>query len=145
MTDLTYGDCPTCFVAFAYPATMDKARRQDGKPFYCPNGHSIVYTDSENDRIRRERDRLKQQTAELEDRVRDWMNEATLQSNLRTEAERSIAAMKGVVTKMKKRTANGVCPCCTRSFTDLRRHMASKHPGFSDDNVVVPFKAESVA
>ena len=26
-----------------------------------------------------------------------------------------------------------VCPCCNRHFTDLQKHMASKHPGYGGD------------
>ena len=33
--------------------------------------------------------------------------------------------------KFIERTGNGVCPCCKRSFTNLRRHMNTKHPNFS--------------
>lgn len=56
-------------------------------------------------------------------------------------AERRVSAAKGQVTKLKNRTAAGVCPCCTRSFENLKRHMATKHPAFTDepqaaDNVV---------
>jgi hypothetical protein len=28
------------------------------------------------------------------------------------------------------RIGNGVCPCCNRSFTNLRRHMTTKHPEY---------------
>lgn len=38
---------------------------------------------------------------------------------------------KGVVTRTRNRIANGVCPCCDRSFTNLQRHMASKHPDYA--------------
>ena len=45
-------------------------------------------------------------------------------------AENSLRATKGVVTRMKKRAANGVCPCCHRTFKQLVRHMDRKHPGY---------------
>jgi hypothetical protein len=35
------------------------------------------------------------------------------------------------VTKIKNRVGHGVCPCCTRSFQNLARHMASEHPTFA--------------
>ncbi len=44
--------------------------------------------------------------------------------------ERKLRATKGVVTKMKKRAANGVCPCCNRHFVNLQRHMDGQHPDF---------------
>lgn len=41
------------------------------------------------------------------------------------------AAARGQVTRLKRRAANGVCPCCTRTFADLKRHMANQHPDFT--------------
>lgn len=49
----------------------------------------------------------------------------------RLESERRAhAATKGQLTKTKKRIANGVCPCCNRSFANLERHMAGQHPDY---------------
>lgn len=48
-------------------------------------------------------------------------------------AERSAIAYKGHATRLRKRAAAGVCPCCTRSFQNLQRHMASQHPTFSGE------------
>lgn len=33
---------------------------------------------------------------------------------------------------------HGVCPCCNRTFSDLQRHMASKHKGFAAEEVTAP-------
>jgi predicted RNA-binding Zn-ribbon protein involved in translation (DUF1610 family) len=30
--------------------------------------------------------------------------------------------------RLKARVQRGVCPCCKRSFPDLKRHMQTKHP-----------------
>ena len=38
------------------------------------------------------------------------------------------AAAQGRITQLQKRVQNGVCIACHRSFVDLKRHMASKHP-----------------
>lgn len=32
--------------------------------------------------------------------------------------------------KMRRRIANGVCPCCTRTFQNLLQHMRTQHPEF---------------
>jgi len=32
------------------------------------------------------------------------------------------------LTKVRNRIRAGICPFCTRHFTDLERHVASKHP-----------------
>lgn len=38
--------CCTCGVEFGVPDEYDTHRRNDGRTFYCPNGHGQSYTDS---------------------------------------------------------------------------------------------------
>lgn len=49
--------------------------------------------------------------------------------------ERRLAAQRGVTTRLKNRVANGVCPCCNRTFANLQRHMSTKHKGFIAEEV----------
>lgn len=94
-------------------------------PFYCAYGHKQFYVEgeSEEDKLRRERDRLAQQIAERNDRITALREE-------RDAADRRAAAARGQVTKIKNRVGAGVCPCCTRSFNNLRRHMETEHAGY---------------
>jgi len=122
-------ECCNCGIAFGMTKALNQECRNrpgpNGKRFYCPNGHDQYYTgETEADKMRRERDRLAQSVAQ-------WQDEAAQQQERRMAAERSAAALRGQITKINKRAANGVCPCCTRSFTNLRRHMATKHPTFA--------------
>lgn len=135
-------DCCQCKVAFGLPSDVHRVLRQSSQTFFCPYGHKNYYPPKavvdqdqrEKDTLRQERDRLKQQLAEKDDRIaaeRQW----------RELADRKVIAAKGQITKLKKRAQNGVCPCCNRTFVDLQRHMASKHPAFekepdATDNVV---------
>lgn len=48
----------------------------------------------------------------------------------REQAEASARAYKGVATRAKRRAAAAVCPCCNRSFVQLRRHLETKHPEY---------------
>lgn len=50
----------------------------------------------------------------------------------RDQVKASNRALKGVVTRTKKRVGNGVCPCCNRTFQQLARHMEAKHPEYAD-------------
>jgi hypothetical protein len=115
--------CLVCGVQYCLDAEFDRYRERgakddDGSPlgWYCPNGHSLVYRESEADRLRlrRERDRLRQRLAQRDDEIKSL------------EAQRGAAL--GQVTKLRNRVGNGVCPCCSRSFTNLRRHMDTQHP-----------------
>lgn len=113
--DLVTETCINCGVIFALPSELKKHRLENKQNFYCPNGHSMVYTESEAERLRRQ---LKQANE----------NERWERQHRET-AERSLAATRGVVTKLRRRAHAGVCPFgCRRHFVDLERHVASKHP-----------------
>ena len=106
-------------MVFGVTEDFERRRRDDHKTFYCPTGHPNVWRQqSEAERLRRdlrrEREALARKTASLD------------------QTEASLRATKGVVTKQRKkldRVQNGVCPCCNRTFVNLARHMAAKHPG----------------
>lgn len=127
---LTALDCATCGVIYAIPDDLEKRARADGSNFYCPNGHSQVFTQNERDKLREklrkaeaERDR-QAQAAEFNREA--WGEEI----RRRQEVERSLSATKGQVTKLRKRATAGVCPFgCRRHFTNVERHVATQHPG----------------
>lgn len=108
--------CGKCGIVFAMPDRYESARREDGATFYCPNGHPRAFVDSETDKLRRERDLLKQQMAQKDDQL--------------NRAETLAAAAKSQVAKLKKRAKSGTCPCCNRTFSNMAAHMKTKHPEF---------------
>lgn len=117
----------SCKTVFAMSDEIHAAslQRREKFSFYCPNGHEQWYVtgETEVEKMRRERDAAVQRVAQWQDYEREARERAE-------RAERRVAAAKGQVTKLKKRASNGVCPCCNRTFADLARHMAGKHPGF---------------
>jgi len=132
-TGLSIHECPKCGVRHGIPQSLllqAQENRWDSKHprwIHCPNGHTWALTGkSDADQLRLERDRLKQRVAESQD-------DARYQRELREQAEKTASAYKGVATKLKNRAKAGLCPCCNRSFENLRRHMATKHPDFSGD------------
>lgn len=113
-----------CNVLFGLNADYDEAKRRDHSSFYCPNGHSQHFPgESKEERLRRE---LHNTTLEKERAERN----ARVERERREAVERSEAATRGYLTRIKNRVAAGVCPCCTRSFKQLARHMASQHPEY---------------
>ena len=60
-----------------------------------------------------------------------WGYVTTTIDKLRRQLERSRSAIKGHLTRTKNRVKNGVCPCCKRSFENLRQHMETKHPEYA--------------
>jgi hypothetical protein len=69
------------------------------------------------DRLLRERARADQDKARLKEQ-RDY-------------AKAQTRAQKAAKTKLKKRIAAGMCPCCQRPFANLMRHMQNQHPDFT--------------
>lgn len=109
--------CGNCGIIFYAPQHWIECRRDRGdhdKRFYCPNGHSRIWSVPEIDIIRRERDLLKQQTARLEDEKRE------IEARVKKEERRA--------ARIKRRAMAALCPCCNRHFSQMERHMKMKHP-----------------
>ena len=113
-------ECYSCSTVWAMPTQFVTNRRNDHRDFYCPNGHAQRYygksqAEKLKDRLAAEQARHDQTRAELADQ------------------KRAHAATKGQLTKVRRRVAAGVCPCCKRSFRQLRAHMKRMHPEYPDD------------
>ena len=121
--------CCDCGIVFGVPDLWLQQKRLDKARFWCPNGHVLSYKDSSLDAMRRERDRAVQQQARLEEEKREAEARAE-------KAERATA-------RLKKRAAAGTCPCCTRSFTNMARHMKDKHPDWRAEAVKPALKVVS--
>lgn len=124
--------CSQCKEPFMLHPETEATLRRSSQWFHCPWGHRQYFPQgqSETDKLRQERDRLKQNQAYLEDRIR-------AETERRELIQRQARAFKGQVTKLKNRAANGVCPCCNRTFANLQRHMATKHAGFVAEEVTL--------
>ena len=105
--------------------------------FYCGYGHKQFYLEGESEetKLRRERDRLKQDAARLQDEAVAAINEAFEQRQRAVKAEAS-------AKRLKKRASAGSCPCCKRTFANMAEHMKHQHPDFVADSgaKVVPMK-----
>jgi hypothetical protein len=134
------------------PAALDEAAQaaKEVINFYCAYGHGQHYTKGESQEtiLRRERDRLKQREAQLMDAVNDEKRrrEFAESSFLKVEIERKNAQKR--LVKLKARAATGTCPCCNRNFSELQKHIATKHPTFraedvTRENIVSIVKAKS--
>ena len=122
--------CWKCEERFGLDDATEAVLRKSGRGFCCPWGHSAVFPlgESETDKLARE---LKAANATVERELR-WREEST--ATART-LEKRQSAQRGVTTRLKNRVANGVCPCCNRTFVNLQRHMSTKHAGFVAEDV----------
>lgn len=129
-------ECYKCHVLFGLTEEMNRQCLELGGDFFCPNGHSQCYTKTDLDRAN-------EKIARLEGDLK-W------ESNLRKDtqaraasAERSLSATRGVVTRMKNRTARGLCPVCDKTFAVLKKHMEAEHPDFESQSDVKDKSASS--
>jgi hypothetical protein len=104
-------ECCACGVVFGITSQLKQQRLDDHRTFHCPNGHQQHYT-GESDAEKNARLLREEQARHARTIAR--ANEADA---ARLKAERKL-----------KRAARGVCTCCNRTFRDLQRHMATKHP-----------------
>lgn len=115
--------CCNCGMVFAMPDDYQRRRRNDHGNFYCPAGHAQHYTGATAEqKLKRE---LERKEVELAD-ARSRANRMAEERNAVAKAHR----------KMRTRIANGVCPCCNRSFGNLRQHMHSEHPEYGEERTL---------
>lgn len=112
VVSLYVSDCANCGVVFGMTEDLEGRRRGDAGRFYCPNGHTMSFGESDKDRLRAATAKQQHLADQLQAAERD--------------AEQTRAAL----VRDRGRIANGVCPCCNRSFDNVRRHMASQHPDY---------------
>ena len=122
--DLTTMVCGGCGGIYAIAEIYRQNKYDSGGYWHCPYceipwGYGTSAIDSLNKKLTEA-----QRQVDLERKRTEWAQ----QEARTTEYRRRV--LKGQVTKIKKRIGNGVCPCCNRSFEDLRRHMNTKHPDY---------------
>jgi hypothetical protein len=114
-----------CGMRHAIPVELDMAMSLDHKQgAFCPLGHSYVRSG------KTEAEKLRDTLAEKE---RQLEAARATQRRLRESVEHQEARVRGyqgALAKSKKRAAKGVCPApgCKRSFVDVAKHVATKHP-----------------
>jgi hypothetical protein len=119
--------CNQCHITYAIPESLDKAMlrwrgdKSNGWKTTCPMGHTWWYV-GENDIERAER--IAANARQREQATRDLLHHE----------ERSHAATKGHLTRQKRRASAGMCPCCNRTFQQLKRHMDGQHPEYVEAN-----------
>lgn len=125
---LTSIDCGSCGGTYAINERYQQQCYEEGKSWHCPYCQmQWGYQGNEITRLRKQ----------LEDAQR---REDFLRSNARAErearerTEKQLSARKAANTRLRNRIKNGVCPCCSRSFSNLHKHMASQHPGFQPED-----------
>lgn len=127
-TSLEVVQCPTCFITYAIPESLASSMRaypggtSGGWWVTCPLGHSWSW-DVEG--IEKQlRDRLARERASHDQTQASLKAQRAAAKRARNERDR-----------LKAHATAGVCPVdgCHRHFTNLERHIETKHPDFKGD------------
>jgi hypothetical protein len=127
--ELTVVSCCSCGVDFAFPEDLRQKFLNDrDRWFYCPNGHRQHYTG------KTEAEKLREQLEAERRRVAYREEQIEAEREAREHAEAQARGYKGAMVQARKRSAKGVCPApgCKRSFVDVAKHVATKHPDLVD-------------
>jgi hypothetical protein len=120
-------NCCACGTPFGIEATLNKNLLASKGEFYCPNGHPQHYT---GESLATKAARLEKELEAARQDEQWWKQRANKNAADLKVTKSQLRGTKAALTRTKKRVANGVCPCCNRSFTNLQRHMSTKHPEY---------------
>lgn len=114
-----------CGIVFAVPEWWQAKRREDHTTWYCPNGHPQGYlAKTEAEKLREQLDKSERSLNRERDRRQRAEESAMNLANSRR-------ALRGVVTKLKRKAQAGTCAWCDHQVPDLAAHVAAEHPGVS--------------
>ena len=118
LVSLEQKSCGRCGGVFALNAEFLKHARDHRGGYFCPYCQTWwSWSESEADRLRKQ---LEEKSRELTIAKSDALRNAHAAADER--------AAKRKLEKKLRRVKAGVCPCCNRTFQNLARHMANKHP-----------------
>jgi hypothetical protein len=113
--DFVLEECCNCGTPFMIPKRLQKQLINNQNTFYCPSGHPQSYCGkTEAQKLKEKLDLLQQESQQNEQK---WMDKYLDEVSVKQKLEKQL-----------KRVHNGVCPCCNRSFQNLKRHIDTMHP-----------------
>ncbi len=120
---LTSIDCGECGGSYAINERYRQQCADHGRAWTCPYCR-CSWGYSGNGALQKAQKELEAERARKQ--------AALERANQAEEAKRIAEAMeqrhKAELSRLKKRAAAGVCPCCNRTFKQLAAHMKNKHP-----------------
>ncbi len=124
--------CASCGMHYGLPKDVVYNLRSTGNTFYCPSGHSQVFSHRTEDILRSQLNSEKERANAAETYLRwEKLMLARRDEELRIQKFKTMGE-RSAKNRIKKRVGNGSCPCCKRSFSNLQRHMVHMHPEFKN-------------
>lgn len=124
--ELVAVDCIHCFAHFGMTKDAVRRLKRSHKTFHCPYCRGGMHYPGESDLEYAERLRKEAEQS----RARALESAAA--------ADRRASALKGHLTRTKRRVGHGTCPCCKRTFKQLAAHMKNKHPEYAGGEEAQP-------
>ncbi len=127
--ELVVAEC-WCGIKLAVPRSLyDHAHQSSDNHIYCPLGHTFVYRRSDAEK-QKERADLAERRLAAARRERDRALEES------EEHRRSAIALRGHITRLRNKIANGVCPVdgCKRNFANVKGHIERMHPTWAHEH-----------
>lgn len=115
--ELTQINCGECGGTYAINERYRQQKYNHGDSWNCP--YCKVSWGYEKGELTRTKEALEAEKR----RHQETLSRANAAEQARIVAERATA-------RLKKRVSAGTCPCCKRTFSQLSKHMANKHPDF---------------
>lgn len=114
-----------CDQAFGMSRDFYDETRAKGIGWTCPRGHNRIWLEKTT-----------------EQKLTDAQARETALKDQLAAAVREADRVRQDLLRDRQRFANGVCPCCNRSFENVRRHISTKHPDYDPTRLVssVEFK-----
>ncbi len=124
--ELVHATCPNCSITYGIPEALYDQRRLDAKDgtIWCPNGHRWCYSGRSHE----------QEVARLKAIIGDERDYATRQRDRADANHRTSTALKGHVTRLRNRAAEGRCQWCNTVWPDVAQHVAERHPDRVNDD-----------
>jgi hypothetical protein len=115
-------DCCQCHMTFAIIDSFRLSRQNDHNLFYCPAGHPQQYSGQSDG------ERAKSQVAELKRQLASRQDDLRAERAKLAEANGELTRARRELTRTRTRAEAGVCLHCHRTFADVARHVANRHP-----------------
>ena len=116
-----------CGHLMALPRTTTAQLRRSHDTFFCP-----ICADERHFPGKSDLEVEREKTARAE-RLQKYAEEGRASARRATRAaDHRARSYKGHLTRQRKRSVAGTCPCCNRTFQQLARHMKSKHPKYEE-------------
>lgn len=123
-------NCPDCGTPFGVNQALLNAFRKNHTSFYCPNGHSLSYGETKQEK---ELDALKKRITQLKEDSEFWQGKAEANAAAEKAVKNQLKTARANLTRTRNKLARGMCPWCSATFPNLAEHMSQEHPGYETE------------